>query len=164
MERLRITSAGNTLPGADNVYSLGDASRRWSSIWAANGTIQTSDRRDKVVAGSLSFAGAMVDAVDPVLFRWKEGDTGAPSPTGRAAGATPRPGERAHAGFVAQELKAAMDTAGVDFGAWGLADRHDPDSRQWLRPDQLVAVLWAALRETRAELTDFRARASGPAR
>ncbi len=45
-----------------------------------------------------------------------------------------------------------MDAAGVDFGAWGLEDTVDPESRQWVRPDQLSAVLWAALRETRAEV------------
>jgi hypothetical protein len=28
----------------------------------------------------------------------------------------------------------------------------DADSRQWVRPDQLCAVLWAALKETRAEV------------
>lgn len=70
--------------------------------------------------------------------------------------AVPRPGQRAHAGFLAQDLKAAMDAAGVDFGAWGLEDRDDAASRQWTRPDQLVAVLWAALRETRAEVAALR--------
>jgi hypothetical protein len=40
---------------------------------------------------------------------------------------------------------------------WGLDNKDDPDSRQWLRPDQLMPVLWAALRETRAELAALRA-------
>jgi hypothetical protein len=35
---------------------------------------------------------------------------------------------------------------------------HDADSRQWVRPDQLCAVLWAALKETRAEVAALRAR------
>lgn len=69
----------------------------------------------------------------------------------------PKPGRRLHAGFLAQEVKAAMDAAGADFGVWGLDDPADPDSRQWLRPDQLIPVLWAALRETRAEVAALRA-------
>ena len=68
-----------------------------------------------------------------------------------------RPGKRVHAGFVAQDIRAAMEKAGVDFGAWGLAEKDDPDSRQWTRPDQLIAVLWSALRETRADLQGLKA-------
>lgn len=73
-----------------------------------------------------------------------------------------KPGTRLHAGFLAQEVKAAMDAAQVDFGVWGREDVNDPDSRQWLRPDQLIPVLWAALRETRAEVAALRGRL-GPA-
>jgi hypothetical protein len=73
----------------------------------------------------------------------------------------PRPGRRAHAGFQAQEIKAAMDAAGTDFAAWGLDDAADPSSRQWTRPDQLIAVLWAALKETRAEVARMRKASAG---
>jgi hypothetical protein len=169
ISRMEITSAGTTRPSADNTYSFGDASFRWSAIWAANGTIQTSDARDKEVLGSLSFAGAMVDEVDPVLFRWKVGgnemvvdgeepDPDAPGSMRPRFVARAKPGKRVHAGFLAQDLKAAMDAAGAEFAAWGLDDAADPSSRQWTRPDQLIAVLWAALKETRAEVAQIRAR------
>lgn len=169
VERLRVNSGGHTLPGADNAYTLGQSGARWSAVWAANGTIQTSDARDKDVIGGLGFAGALVDAVDPVLFRWKVGgnevrpsetettrdESGNEEPTFETV---PHPGARAHAGFLAQDIKAAMDGAGVDFGAWGLEDKDDPASRQFMRPDQLIAVLWAALKETREELAALKAR------
>lgn len=168
VERLRVNSGGHTLPGADNAYTLGQSGARWSAVWAANGTIQISDARDKDVIGGLGFAGALVDAVDPVLFRWKVGgnvvrpseteatrdESGSEEPTFETV---PHPGARAHAGFLAQDIKAAMDGAGVDFGAWGLEDKDDPTSRQFMRPDQLVAVLWAALKETRGEVEAMRA-------
>jgi len=169
-ERLRITAAGVTQPGADNAYSLGASGIRWSAVWAATGTIQTSDARDKRVVGDLHFAGAMIDALDPVLFKWNVGGNELASSTSETIEQdgeqvakpviVPRPGERAHAGFVAQDLKEAMDAAGVDFGAWGLEEKADPESRQWTRPDQLVAVLWAALKETRAELGAIKSRLS----
>lgn len=166
VSRLVIGSA-ETRPGADNAYACGSAAARWSAVWSATGVIQTSDARDKQVIGPLGFAGPLVDAVDPVLFRWTvggvaiDGDPGTTRPEGEDHDgpqpvAVPRPGQRAHAGFLAQDLKAAMDSAGVDFGAWGLEDRDDAASRQWTRPDQLVAVLWAALRETRAEVAALR--------
>ena len=159
-ERLRVTSAGHTLPGADDAYTLGSATRRWSSVWSVNGTIQTSDRRDKQVTGDLAFAGTMVDAVDPVLFRWqsradKAPADGRPAPKGGDPNTT-APRGRQHAGFLAQEVRAAMEAASVDFGAWGLDDTNDGNSRQWLRPDQMVAVLWAALRQTRSQIEAMR--------
>ncbi len=126
---------GAVLPGGDAAQSLGSASRRWTSVFAVNGAIQTSDAREKSEEGGLGFAGAFVDSVEPLLYRWR----------GAAAG-------RRHAGFRAQDVKAAMDSADAEFAAWGLDDPADPQSRQWTRPDELLAVLWAAVRETRARL------------
>ena len=39
--------SGNFAPSVDNTSSLGIASNRWSVLWCANGTIQTSDMRHK---------------------------------------------------------------------------------------------------------------------
>jgi len=167
MQRILIGHDGTVRPAADNAYALGASGFRWASVWAANGTIQTSDARDKEVVGNLAFAGAMIDAVDPVLFKWKiGGNLVRPSASETAVDemgnfvpvpeSVPRAGERTHAGFLAQDLKAAMDLSGVEFGAWGLDDKSNPESQQWTRPDQLVAVLWAALKETRAEVAALR--------
>jgi hypothetical protein len=171
--KLEVKSDGTARPVTDNAYSFGDGSHRWTTIYAATGSINTSDERDKDAIGGLSFAGAMVDSVDPLLFRFKiggkylerDGEEPDPEEPGKMR---PRiverekPGVRAHAGWLAQDIKAAMEAAGVDFGAWGLEDAGDADSRQWVRPDQLCAVLWAALKETRAEVAALKA-ASGVA-
>jgi hypothetical protein len=156
MERLRIDPDGTTRPAVDNAHTLGRATARWATIFAVNGTINTSDARDKIVTGNLDAVGPdMVDRVAPVLFRWKSGGM-VWSPD--AGAFVEQPGLRLHAGFLAQDVKAAMAEAGSDFAAWGLDDVDDPASRQWLRPDELVAVLWAALRETRARLEALEAR------
>jgi hypothetical protein len=130
-------------PAADNAHALGGAGARWSQIWSANGVIQTSDRRDKTAVAGLdpAAAGRLVDAVEAVTFRWIEG--------GREEEGEARAGRRRHAGFVAQDLRLALEAERLDVAAWGLEDPSDPDSRHWLRPDQLVALLWAALRDTR---------------
>ncbi|MEA2857142.1 MAG: hypothetical protein QOH98_1463 [Methylobacteriaceae bacterium] len=168
----KLTVAGNTVPSADNVYACGKSGARWSAIWSANGTIQTSDARDKDVVERVSpmQATGLVDAVEPILFRWKIGgyaekrtiveDGFAPddAPIYREdVTYTANAGARVHAGFIAQEMKAAMDANGGDFGAWGLDDAADAHSKQWLRPDQLIPILWEALRETRRELADLKA-------
>jgi hypothetical protein len=174
----RLNVNGATLPSQDNSWNIGNSTRRWAEIWAANGVIQTSDAREKdVVSGLADQAGHLVDRIAPVLFRWKVGGidvTAEPAfegqvpvnaaevedPDLRAAPeyATPRPGRRVHAGFLAQDVQAALAEVGVDFGGWGLDDKDDPHSRQWLRPDQLIPVLWEALRETRARLAAAEAR------
>ena len=168
-KKFEITNGGTARPSADNAYSLGDSSCRWASIWAANGTIQTSDARDKEVTGRIGGqrAAAVVDAIDPVMFRWKVGGNQVRPSSSETeedeAGnkvpkmeAVPVPGKRQHAGFLAQEVKTALDEIGVDCGVWGLQDSTDPNSRQWLRPDQMIPLLWAALKETRAEIETMR--------
>lgn len=165
------TTVSGLMPGADNAFTLGGSGARWASIWAANGVIQTSDKRDKQVASALAgdTAGGVVDTVEPVLFRWKEGGAemivcasekvpmNPDNPAGKSVERTrskrkARIGKRLHAGFLAQDVKAALDAASLDFSVWGFEDVDDPQSRQWLRPDQMIPLLWAALRETRAEL------------
>jgi hypothetical protein len=42
-----LNISGNTSPSNDNYFSLGTASMRWVSLYAATGTIQTSDERYK---------------------------------------------------------------------------------------------------------------------
>ena len=40
-------SQGNMSPSLDGGYTLGSSSWKWSAVWANNGTIQTSDMRQK---------------------------------------------------------------------------------------------------------------------
>lgn len=40
---------GNFIPSGDNSFTVGRSDRRWDSVWAVNGTIQTSDIRHKNV-------------------------------------------------------------------------------------------------------------------
>ena len=231
--RLIIFTGGTVGPGTDNSQNFGAPDRRWATIYAATGTINTSDARDKEIEERIGgWAVDVVDTVEPVLFRWLVGGNKVEQiedgyeeeerpvfedvtemvdeivvedgravvrsvertvkqpvydeyPVFDAAGApvmidgeqavhriqrmetvriprggsrtTTKPGARLHAGWIAQEVKAALDDAGIDCGAWGLEDVNDPDSKQWLRPDQMTALLWAALRETRQELAALKA-------
>lgn len=51
-----IDSSQHTSPGLDNTSSCGIASRRWSVMYAASGTINTSDAREKTEVAPLSAA------------------------------------------------------------------------------------------------------------
>lgn len=64
--------SGSVRPDADNLLTCGASGLRWSAVWAANGTIQTSDLTDKTditpIDGAL--AAQFVQGLSPILFRW----------------------------------------------------------------------------------------------
>ncbi|HSG61412.1 MAG TPA: tail fiber domain-containing protein [Pseudomonadales bacterium] len=179
-ERARITSGGNFRPGADNAYSLGEPSFRWSVVYAATGTINTSDERAK-----LDFAPTLgldfIAALEPVSYRYKNGKTvidqvedgteEVPAVLdedgNEVTPATTRPkyksvervveGTRRHHGLKAQQVKSVLDTFGTDFAGWVLENLDDPNSGQGLRYDQFIAPLIKAVQELSAQnaaLTD----------
>jgi hypothetical protein len=66
----------------------------------------------------------------------------------------PRPGKRTHWGFTADSIKAATP-AGMDWAAYVKGE----DGTEHIRPDQLIPVLWQAVRELAAEVAALKAKA-----
>ena len=93
--RLQVT--GNITPGTDNSFALGSSARRWSAVFSANGTIQTSDSRLKtnVVNIEPGEALAMVTALRSVRYNWTN----------------PNDGPNRKIGFIAQELAKILPEA-----------------------------------------------------
>ena len=167
-ERMRITSGGDTTvsnceylyPTSDNVVELGGATNRWQAVWAANGTIQTSDQRAKTEIADTQLGSEFIKSLRPVSYKWIDGgkrDTGERDGDGNYIYESV-PGTRTHWGFIAQEVKQAVDAAGVDFGGWVLTDKDDPDSQQALRYDQFIAPLTKALQEALAKIETLKQR------
>jgi len=167
-ERIRIGNSGNVTffnmnyvyAQTDNAVGLGFSGNRYTSVWAANGTIQTSDERAKTEINNSLLGSDFVKALRPVSYKWIEGGN-------RSTGEMDEnnnliyesvPGERTHWGFIAQEVKQAVDAAGVDFGGWVLTDKDDPDSQQALRYDQFIAPLTKALQEAIAKIETLETR------
>lgn len=67
-----IAAGGAIYPGDDNVFSLGNSGRRWTAVYAKNGTIQTSDARYKTDIANLGYGLSEVMKLNPVTFRWKD--------------------------------------------------------------------------------------------
>jgi hypothetical protein len=130
------TVAAPFRPATDNAMTLGGSGARWSAVWAATGTIQTSDARQKTDIEPSDLGLDFICALNPVKYRWITG--------GNEAGA-PRPGCRIHYGLLAQDVQAAL--AGADFAGHILADPADPLSEQGLRYDAFIAPLIAAVQE-----------------
>ena len=67
--------AAVTRPGADNAYTLGSSAFRWSTVYAATGTINTSDAREKTDIADLPAVLPLIRRLRPVSYRWKVGAT-----------------------------------------------------------------------------------------
>ncbi len=60
-------------PMGTPAFTLGNAAQRWSSVWAINGTIQTSDTRLKKNIKSLEYGLSEVLQINPITYQWKDG-------------------------------------------------------------------------------------------
>ena len=162
-DRLSITPSGNFVPVTDNSYTLGQSGNRWSAVWAANGTIQTSDERTKKDIADSPLGLDFIEDLRPVSYRFKVGsnkvirqvyrDADGNEVDSNAEGANPAEiiteevaGERVHYGLLAQQVKEVLP-AGVDFGGWILTDKNDPDSEQGLRYEEFISPLIKAVQE-----------------
>jgi len=93
--------------GKDNSLDFGSTSHRWDDIYATNGTIQTSDEREKQQIASLTDAEITAAKAISKLFKtFKWNDSVAEN--GDNA--------RTHAGVIAQQVETAMSDAGLDAG------------------------------------------------
>jgi len=168
-DRIAIKNTGYLVPLTDNAYQIGQTGSRWSSIWAANGTIQTSDSRTKDNISDSSLGLEFIKTLRPVSYTWKvggnevirqvyrdaEGNECQPDEDGAIASeiiSKEVVGKRTHWGLIAQEVKQSADDAGVDFAGWVLSDKDDPDSQQALRYDQFIAPLIKAVQELSAKV------------
>jgi hypothetical protein len=144
------TASVGFVPETDNTMSLGVSGSRWAAVWAVNGTIQTSDPREKTDIETLSDVpvGEIIDAIKPITFRWIEG--------GKDADGNPVPGKRTHWGFNAEEVETIADIAGRDFGGFVKAE----DGTLAMRPDQMIPILWEEMRHLRARVAELEGRKS----
>lgn len=168
-DRLKLSQNGFLFPLSDNAYQLGASGFRWASVWAANGTIQTSDVRTKDNIKPASLGLDFINKLNPVSYTWKQGsvevvrqvyrDADGNEVDANTEGANPaeiitkeKAGTRTHWGLIAQEVKQVVDGAGVDFAGWVLSDFDDKDSQQALRYDQFISPLIKAVQELTARV------------
>lgn len=158
-ERVRIQSAGNTVPSADNSYTLGADGIRWASVWAANGTIQTSDENSKTDIVESPLGLAFVNALEAKAYKYVlGGNIVTPNPDDPTNPTiTPVAGKRQHFGFLAQQVKSVLPV-GVDFGGWVKTDINDPNSEEGLRYTEFLAPMVKAIQELSAKNDALEAR------
>lgn len=98
-------------PSADNAVACGWVLGRWSAVYAANGTIQTSDQREKTKVRAFTqpeLSVAMRLAGEIGFFKWLE-----------AIEKKAEDGARWHCGQTVQFIMACFDAEGLDPFAYG---------------------------------------------
>ena len=96
-------------PRADATYTLGAASRRWTTVHATTATINTSDEREKEQIGDIDEA---------VLRAW--GNVNYQQFKFKDAVALKGSSARWHVGLVAQRVKEVFEAEGIDPFAYGI--------------------------------------------
>jgi hypothetical protein len=60
----------NIIPQTNNIYSCGSSANKWTTVWAVNGTIQTSDENYKDSV-SLQYGLEDVMKITTIKYKWK---------------------------------------------------------------------------------------------
>lgn len=160
-------------PQSDNTYNLGQATsagyganRRWQRLYSNNTTISTSDVNAKTDVADSPLGLAFINSLRPISYRWIVGHhevvkdaEGNPVIIGEDSMGKPIfeledvPGKRLHYGFIAQEVKQAVDASGVeDFAGWVKDDISDPNSTESLSYEQFIAPMAKAIQELSARV------------
>lgn len=160
-------------PNSDNSYDLGQATsagaganRRWRRLYSNNTTISTSDVNAKTDVVDSALGLDFINSLRPVGYRWIVGQQevvkdaeGNPTVVGESPEGKPIfemaeiPGKRLHYGFIAQEVKQAVDVSGVeDFAGWVQDDLGNPNSTQSLSYEQFIAPMAKAIQELSARV------------
>lgn len=130
-----VLCGGDFLPTPDDRKTLGWSANRWTDVYATNGTIQTSDQRQKRdISYDLSRYSGVFDRLKPCSYRFLDG-------------------ERIHTGFVAQDLLQAMKAEGVpdtDFAAF--IRGKDKGETLGIRYTELIALLVDQVQKLKAEI------------
>lgn len=115
-----IQGSGVMRPATDNLVNLGTASFRMAQLFAGNGTINTSDEREKTWRSALSEAeilvGRQIVEEELGIFQWND-----------ALAEKGEDGARLHFGARAQRVFALFEAAGLDWRryAWCCHDQWD---------------------------------------
>jgi hypothetical protein len=148
------------VPGVDNSTSLGSSSYRWTAVYAVNGSIQTSDERQKTNIQTSDLGLDFISKLNPVSYKWiigrndteynsVEDETGRLNPL---VASTPVTGVRTHYGLIAQHVKEILGDK--DFG--GFVHDQETDVMS-LRYDQFIAPMIKSIQEQQSQIESLKA-------
>lgn len=136
---LGVMCGADLIPLASSRYTLGSSRFPWTDVYADNGTIQMSDREKKEdISSSLDAYSAFFDALRPVRYRLKDGQSG-----------------RTHLGLIAQDVEAALEELGIstkDFAGLIKSPRENGGYDYALRYGEFIPLLIREVQELKRRL------------
>jgi hypothetical protein len=137
----------NAAVTGSNQVQLGDSS---TTTYAYGAVQNRSDARDKADIRDTVLGLEFVNALRPVDFKWnyREDYEGEPDGSKKRA--------RFHHGLIAQEVKAACDAAGVDFGGYQDHSLKGGEDVLSIGYEELIAPLIKAVQQLSAEVEQLK--------
>lgn len=134
-----LGGAKSFTPIVDNTHTLGNASFRWSVVYAGTGTINTSDANQKQQVRNLTDAEkAVAIRIKGLIRAFKFND----------AVIAKNSNARTHVGVIAQDVKTAFEAEGLNVDSYGLFCSdvlEDGSTRLGIRYDEVLAFVIAAM-------------------
>jgi len=162
-ERVGVDSNGDFRPGSDNAYSCGLSGSRWDVVYAADGTINTSDENEKEDIIDEPLGLAFIKAIRPVQFKWKDrpeisetreveeydadGELTGNTIEKKYVAAPAKKNVRPHHGMIAQEIKAVLTDLSIDFAGYIDPSATGDDGPTGLRYSEFIAPMIKAIQE-----------------
>ena len=115
-------------PDIDNSHSLGKSGKRWSAVWAANGTIQTSDERQKRIIANTVPGLDFIRKLNPFSYDWKH------TPDGKI-----------HMGFGAREIHSTFPKLALVYP--GTVGSDSDNEHYGMNYTELIAPIVQAIKE-----------------
>lgn len=143
-------------PATDDTEDLGGPSLRWSAVYAANGTIQTSDARQKENVQPLEYGLNEVMALEPVRYQWRRDQIGTTT--------IPDSQKKQKIGFLAQDVENVVREVVYKYD-WDVTDEAYPDRYEreempvmGMNYGEMVPVLVNAIKEQQAQIQQLEQR------
>jgi len=136
--------SGEIAPAVDNNSSLGDASLRFTAVYAVNGTIQTSDARLKTNISDSDLGLQFIRRLRPVSYNWNSGAD-----------------SNLHYGLIAQEAEQAVLESRASSNAGSssapIVDHDEKTDRYGIRYAELISPVIKAVQEIYEMVTGIQA-------
>jgi hypothetical protein len=129
-------SNGHFRPWTDDTWNLGTSSFRWDNVYAANGTIQTSDRNEKNTIVQSDLGLSFIDQLKPVSYKFNGKD-------------------KTHYGLIAQDLEEVLEKEGKSLDEFAGIVK---DKKYGLNYSELISPLIKAVQELSAKVAALEAR------
>jgi len=133
-----INIGGQCLPTNDHSgLNLGSSSLRWTTVFAANGSINTSDKNEKNTIVESDLGLDFINKLKPISYKWNKDDG------------------KTHYGLIAQDLEETLTSFGKTIADFGGIYKED-DSPMGLGYSELIAPLIKAVKELSTKIDELK--------